>query len=46
MFINVSNARFLELGYSRTLIGIVGAVLANAVLAASIEHLTRVAALV
>jgi len=45
MFIKMGVAPSGDCAYSRTLIGIVGAVLANVVLLASIEHITRVAVL-
>lgn len=45
MFIKIDIARLGDFAYSRTLIGIVGAVLANVVLLASVEHIARVAAL-
>jgi hypothetical protein len=41
MFIKICIARFRELARSRNLIGVVGAISANAALAATIEQLTR-----
>jgi hypothetical protein len=44
MFIKFGIGRLADFAHSRTLIGIVGAVLANVVILASIEQITRVAA--
>jgi hypothetical protein len=43
MFIKIAIARLCELARSRNLIGLLGAISANAVLAATVEQLTRVA---
>jgi hypothetical protein len=43
MFSKNNLVRLGEFAYSRTLLGFVGAALANIVLVASIEHITRAA---
>jgi hypothetical protein len=44
MYIKLGSATFGDFAHSRTLIGIVGAVLANVVILGSIEQITRLAA--
>ena len=45
MFIKNNNAGLGGFGYSRILLGVVGAALANILLVATVEHITRVAAI-
>jgi hypothetical protein len=45
MFIKIGMARFGDSAYTRTAIGVVGAVLANLVLVGTVEHIIRAAAL-